>query len=155
IRHAIPDSRFLLWTNGTLLPRDCSPFAVFDKIHVTDYGGECGPKNLAALHRACPTVTVEPENLDCRLQGLTLESDAPCQRPYTEFVIDCYGNVHFCCVDWRGLASPGNVLRDGIDKCVANWHHAVNAVIGDKMLPHASIACRRCPQRYATPTSFL
>jgi hypothetical protein len=154
IRCAVPESRFLLWTNGTLLPADCSAFAAFAEIHVTDYGGANPPRNLDALRATCPRVIVERGNLDGRLAGLGEPADNPCKRPYTEFGVDAYGNCHLCCVDWRGLASQGNVLRDGLDACVSKWAAMAGAVCGDRMTAEAPEACRRCPRRYGAMSGF-
>jgi hypothetical protein len=156
IRHAVPQSRFLLWTNGTQLPSDCAAFAVFDRIQVTDYDDDESPRHLEALRRACPRVDVQWAQFDGRLTGLGEPpgSDRPCKRPYTEFVVDCFGNVHLCCQDWRGLASPGNVLRDGLDACVAKWRTLARSVVGERMTPDAPEACRRCERRYAEATAY-
>lgn len=154
ITKAVPQARFLLWTNGTLLPSDARLLSWCDRIRVSDYGGTHAPRNLGCARAACGAVTVHPAHLDARLQELGQESGRPCQRPYTEFIIDCYGSVHLCCIDWRGLASPGNVLRDGLDECVQRWRQSANRIVSDPMDPNAPEACRRCALRFKSRSNF-
>jgi hypothetical protein len=113
------------------------------------------------LRRVCPRIGSRNGNLDARLQGL-LPASADCaarvpgcQRPYTEFIIDCFANVHLCCIDWRGLASPGNVLRDGLDLCVRRWRNAARSVTVPTMDNDAPDACKRCPTRFAQRSNFM
>lgn len=153
IKSAVPTARFCLWTNGTLIPADCSRFAAFEQIHVTSYQ-EAPPKNLDALRRVRSNVQVHHNGLDKRLRGLVNVSDSPCLRPFTEFVVDNFGNVHLCCYDWRGLASPGNIFRDGVKSCVARFQAIREAVVLDKMSPDAPEACLRCGFKTAVITSF-
>lgn len=156
IRRAVPLSRFLLWTNGTLIPSDpvaLAQFALFERVVISDYGDEYSPR-VGQLGRVCPSITVIPAHLDERRQELGQPSDATCQRPYTEFIVDCFGNVHLCCIDWRGLASPGNVLRDGLDSCVVKWRDTAAGIVCTPMAPNAPEACRRCPMRFAERSNF-
>jgi hypothetical protein len=155
IKEQSPQARFLLWTNGTLVPPDCSQFAAFDQIHVTDYRqfGHA-PKFVERLSRVCGAVHVHPGRLDQRLAGLGPEDSRPCVRPFTEFVVDYYGNVHLCCYDWRGLASPGNVFTTPLDKIFQRWAKIREAVSRNAMLPIAPEACRRCAMRCGGITSF-
>lgn len=154
IKRTVPQARFLLWTNGTLLPDNAARIDWCDTIRVTDYGGAHAPHNLGCARAACGRVVVQPAHLDARMQGLGQASDRPCLRPYTEFILDCYGNVHLCCIDWRGLASPGNVLRDGLDECVNRWRQAAQRITSDPMQSDAPEACRCCPMRFGSRSNF-
>ena len=154
IAEKTPKARFLLWTNGTLIPSDCRRFAAFEQCHVTHYGGDNAPRNLAALRASCPRVHVHHNGFDRRLIGLSNESDSSCLRPFTEFVIDYHGNVHLCCYDWRGLASPGNVLTQPLDEVLARWVEIRATVVGERMTRKAPEACRRCQMRTAAFSGF-
>lgn len=153
IEKASPHARFILWTNGTLMP-EAGLLWWCDVIRVTDYGGQHAPRNLQCARAACSKVVVAPAHLDARMQELGQDSDRPCQRPYTEFIIDAWGSVHLCCIDWRGLASPGNVLSEGLDKCVARWRVWASRIVSDPMDATAPEACRRCPMRFGSRSNF-
>lgn len=154
IRDAVPQSKFLLWTNGTLLPDKTGMLSIFDIIRVTHYGGQHSPVNLHCTKQDCSRIVVQSAHLDARLQELGQDNSKPCMRPYTEFILDCFANVHLCCIDWRGLASPGNVLRDGLDRCVAAWRSAAQRIVCDPMDSGAPEACRRCAMRFNSRSNF-
>lgn len=156
IKATVPRARFCLWTNGTLVPGDCSRFGAFEQIHVTDYTNDGHPpKNLDALRNACRSVSVHSGHLDGRLIGLGGDSDRCCRRIFTEFIVDHFGNVHPCCYDWRGLASPGNIFTAGLDKCVQRWRLLRASIAGERMTFDAPAACRKCQLRTASLTGFV
>lgn len=156
IRARVPQSSFVLWTNGTLLPADCSDLAVFSQVHVSDYTRDgFPPRNMAALRAACPRVQIHPGTLDRRLQHLTAEHDAPCLRPFTEFIVDHFGNVHLCCYDWRGEATMGNVLAEPLERIVERFQSARAAMAGHRMTADAPAACRRCALRTGNLSRFV
>lgn len=156
IRARVPQATFCLWTNGTLLPADCSGLAIFSQVHVSDYTRDgFPPRNMAALRAACPRVQVHPGTLDRRLQHLTSEHDAPCLRPFTEFIIDHFGNVHLCCYDWRGEATMGNVLAEPLERIVERFQAARAAMAGHRMTADAPAACRRCAMRTGNLSRFV
>ena len=142
----VPEARFCLWTNGTLLPRRLKPFARFERIVVTDYGN-LSVRRVRALVAVNPNVQVCRWGLDNRLE---MEGDASrggCGRMFTEFVVDTYGNVHLCCYDWKGNGSPGNVHRSPLKELVARWQRIRDAVAFQPMLKHAPPVCHRCKMK--------
>lgn len=150
IREAVPEARFVLWTNGTLVPPNVKPFAEFEEIHITDYGIEDSPQMLAgALERFHTNVHVHKWDLDDRIDPPETDpADGPCLRMFTEFIIDNYGNVHLCCYDWKGLGSPGNVFRSDLAFIVNRWQAIRDCVgEGDAMSDWAPDVCQACPKR--------
>lgn len=119
IREQIPQSRFLLWTNGTRFPVDPTRIKMFSLVYITDYFGlkPAWEPFLGALG-VVGNIIGDPV-LDDRLQP---EMSQPqlhgCIRVFTEFIIDNYGNHHPCCFDWRGVLSLGNVYKEGFDELV-------------------------------------
>jgi hypothetical protein len=89
--------------------------------------------------------------LDDRLERLNGswhdKGKQPCTRPFTEFILDCFGNHHPCCYDWRGEASLGNVHVDGFTALVERWKLFQDAVCGAEMSDDAPAACRACGRR--------
>ena len=146
-----PSARFLLWTNGTLLPEDVSGFSRFAIVQITDYGSvhTPDPARVAALRRVGPKVNVNPAKTDGRLIWPTTGvRPLQCVMPFKELLIDAHGNLTLCCYDWRGQASPGNVLRDGLDACLERWATMAEAVLAWPISPAAPALCQTCPYRW-------
>ena len=156
---AVPEATFALWSNGTLLPEDCSDFTRFAEIHITDYQlAEHRAVNLSALKKACPYTQVHRWGFDDRIVVRIPPSEvsyAPCHRPFTEFVIDYYGNVHLCCYDWRGLASIGNVQETPLGALVAKWQEVREQIGRPVMAPESPDACLVCKMRSPGITGFV
>ena len=113
IKERVPEARFILWTNGQLL-NGHNDLAGFEMVRITDYEG----KNYGWTVEAAPDVHVNRWKLDKRLNAESKPNEARCRRMFTEFVVDFYGNVHACCIDWRGQIKIGNVCKDPIEDVV-------------------------------------
>lgn len=146
IRVCVPAARFLLWTNGDLLPADLEELAVFGKIVVSNYAG----RDLSALHRACRDVTVLPGNLDWRLNPprTGLDPEPHCLRPFLEIVFDYFGNVRTCCYDWRNETGIGNLHDTPFVELWQRWVTLRAALAAQPMQPTAPNRCLTCGTRY-------
>ena len=88
---------------------------------------------------------VNDAKLDKRMRGPGPDrADRGCLYPFSDLAIDHFGNVRLCCFDWQGLASPGNIFRDGLAGCLANWERTVRAIAQSPMAPDAPAVCRTC-----------
>ena len=144
VRAKVRDARFLLWTNGSLITRrNAAELRAFDGVVITNYDN----RDFGFLHRRFKQFNfvdvIFDDRRDGRLLGLR---EQRCVRPFTEFVVDCFGNVHVCCADWRGLASPGNVFRDGLDLLVTRFAEIRDRVGGSTMASDAPEVCLHCPR---------
>jgi radical SAM protein with 4Fe4S-binding SPASM domain len=153
----VPEASFVLWTNGTLIPEDCSEFRRFDEIHVTDYGLADHPtRNLKALRKVQPATKVHHWQLDGRLNGFGDEVNySPCRRMFTEFIVDYLGSIHLCCYDWQGRASVGNVHEDSLEELIRRWHGMRNRICWEAMDPGAPEACLKCKMRSTAIPRFV
>ena len=150
LAHAIaviaPESPRMVITNGAYLPDDPEPLRIFTEVHITDYGGALSPP--ANRLEALQTVTAVRYNsgkLDKRMVGPGPDrSHKACVYPFSDLTIDAFGNLRLCCFDWEGLASPGNVFRDGLDACLTQWAKTVRAISGKHMTAEAPDVCRHC-----------
>lgn len=115
IREKVPQSRFLLWTNGTNLVDD-PKVDMFEKVVVTDYYNQ-GAEHFKKFYRN--ELDVHTPNFDERLAYDSPGSSQPCLRPFIEFIINAYGDVILCCQDWENRVSIGNVLTDSFEELVA------------------------------------
>lgn len=150
IKAEAPKARFILWTNGTLIPEDCDQYKQFSQIVVSGYNEAStrGKERLAAKGINC--TFVENAQLDNRMDRVPPpEKEAPCLRPFVEFIFDAYGNTHLCCYDWRGEASFGNLMKDGIKKLATLWRETIKDIAGGKMNENAPEACRQCGHRWS------
>jgi hypothetical protein len=151
IKAEVPQARFILWTNGTLIPADCAAYRQFAQIVVSGYDdvpeSRRGFERLAALNIPCD---FRPHaGLDNRLVQITpADPAAACLRPFVEFPIDCYGNVHLCCYDWRGGGTPGNILLEGLPLVARRWRDGLSAIAGPAMTQEAPATCRTCGHRW-------
>jgi hypothetical protein len=146
IRRQVPEARFLLWTNGTLLDEDLSIYDQFAGIVMTYYGvGDLARmKALAERHRKA---TIAQWPLDGRLEIDGVETNLPCTRPFSEMIIDYYGNFHACCYDWKGQIPIGNLHNAPLDSLVSRWQSLRGKLLGPLMAADAPRACRTCRMR--------
>lgn len=147
IRQLVPTARFILWTNGTLIPEECERFQQFEQIVVTNHG----PDSIAGSERLLARQInhkVMPGTFDDRLHQIQpADCNAPCLRPFVELIIDHYGNSHLCCYEWRGRATLGNVW-DGFASVAAKWRSMLPLISGHRMAADAPAACRECGHRW-------
>lgn len=162
IVRVLPEASFTLWTNGTLLPGNpYSMFGLFDEIHVTDYGLRALPvRNLHALREYVSPgrLHIQRGRLDDRLHaiGEKVTTTASCNRMFTEFIVDYYGNVHLCCYDWQGLGSPGNIHTETLEELVGNWQWIRTwLTCPASVTPGGPPSCRRCKVRSAHIPEFI
>lgn len=149
IKVAVPEARFILWTNGTLIPEDVEQYKQFESIIISGYDERSlrGGERLSA-GKINYRLIKEPV-LDNRLARLEPESnDQACLRPFVEFIIDNHGNTHLCCYDWRGEGTLGNVLTGDFGDIATRWRNTLAEITGDKMAASAPEVCRNCGQRW-------
>lgn len=149
IKQQAPQARFILWTNGYLIPEDCDAYKAFSQIVISNYGDKSrrGLANLFA--KRIEARWMENAALDNRLQQLQLLGDTkPCLRPFVEFVIDNHGNTHLCCYDWQGKGTWGNVLVTEFVELARKWRAMLPEIAGEKMTDRAPEVCRTCAYRW-------
>jgi hypothetical protein len=156
IKEFAPEIRFTFTTNGTCFPDDMSPLKIFDWIGVTNYRDLETPdeKKLEELKELIGEGTWDPPRglfvtegrLDKRIQSNIGEdrSHINCLYPFKDFAIDYYGNCHICCFDWLGKAGIGNILTDGVERCMANWERIMRSITVAPMKEDAPDSCRYC-----------
>jgi hypothetical protein len=150
IQKVVPQAKFLLWTNGTLIPENCEHFRAFDQIIVTEYDAASTRGINYLLAKNINVGVIENPKFDDRLYNIGLktpEPTHPCHVPLKELNIDNYGNGHICCYDWKGEVNLGNLFTDGFSIIAQNWHKTIQAVTGQKMLDNAPELCKMCSHK--------
>lgn len=149
IKAETPAARFILWTNGTLIPQDCGRYAAFEQIVISNYGDE-SQRGAGRLLAKGITAKLCGGELDGRLEWIApTDPQAACLRPFVEFVIDARGNVHLCCYDWQGKACVGNVLTDDLAAVANRWRETLPSIAGRTMTDDAPEFCRQCGHRWS------
>lgn len=148
IKSKAPAARFILWTNGTLIPEECGHFLGFEQIVVSDYGEESkrGVERLKAKDVGCKVIQ---EDFDRRLHQIEpADKTAPCLRPFVELIFDAYGNSHLCCYDWQGKATLGNVIQQPFADIAGRWRQQLPSIAGHAMNGEAPRFCVDCGHRW-------
>jgi|GEM_PF-1929246 len=149
IKSKVPAARFILWTNGTLIPEECGHFLAFEQIIVSDYDDSSrrGVTRLQAKNVGCKVIQNAP--LDGRLHQIEpADKEAPCLRPFVELIFDTYGNSHLCCYDWQGKATLGNLIQEPFSDIAKRWRDQLPSIAGHKMNGQAPSFCRDCGHRW-------
>ncbi len=150
IKGKVPQARFLLWSNGMLIPENVDQYYIFDQIVISGYNAESarGRDRLAAAGIKCSYV--KNAQLDDRLQTLEVkDKSASCKRPFLEMIFDAYGNTHLCCYDWRGEGTTGNLQTESIESLAAKWYQVLPKIAGETMAADAPKVCLNCSQRWS------
>ena len=152
IQLAVPEAKFMLWTNGTLIPEDCESYKQFSTIIISGYN-EDSVRGMQRLKDSGVSATwIENPTFDNRLVTDLVPRDkyVPCIRPFVEFIIDNYGNTHLCCYDWKGKATWGNVHSEPFEVLANRWRKDIlPKIAGTSMAGDAPAACRNCTNRWS------
>jgi len=145
IRGKTPKSRFMLWTNGTLIPERCAEYERFETIIVSGYGEHSRRGYDRLVSAGIAALYMDATGLDDRLHNIAAANDrSRCVRPFLEMIVDNYGNTRLCCHDWQGRASYGNIMSHGLDKLAHRWHGMLEDICGTEMTETAPELCRSC-----------
>lgn len=145
IREKVPESRFILWTNGTILIDD-KKFDDIEFVVVTDYENK-GESLYKKYYRNRLQVT--GVNFDNRLSYEGHGSSAPCLRPFVEFNIDTFGEVHLCCQDWEPKIKIGNVYEKSFEELL-KIKEEISLTIS-KTISIDNEICYKCSNRTGLP----
>jgi hypothetical protein len=144
IKELIPNSKFLLCTNGTILPALLKEACLFDRVLISDYLS----KGMDFYYQFYPVSRCISRRsyilvFDERLTHYTEPSTSPCLRPFVEFIINNFGDAYLCCQDWRKEVEIGNILDDDLGTLDARKWEIVKTIykgMGD----NSPNTCLRC-----------
>lgn len=148
IRYRVPESRFLLWTNGMLFKHDVH-FWMFERVYVSNY---CNvqKKFYEQFFPSNTFVTVMEPFFDERMNNRGKMDSSPCLRPFVEFVVSNYGDVHLCCQDWKNEVKIGNVNTDSLSDISDRRKEIIKSIcLG--MNDNSPEQCRVCTGRIGLP----
>jgi len=149
IKVQAPAARFILWTNGTLIPEECDDYRLFSQIVISGYGAESKRGRDRLTAKGIKSRYLDDPQFDTRLLRLEPQNPAsPCLRPFLELVFDAYGNSHLCCYDWQGKATLGSIHKLQIGEIARRWREAIEHISGKEMTADAPAFCRGCGHRW-------
>jgi hypothetical protein len=118
----------LLWTNGTKLTDELLKELVsfFNKIMVTLHYPDKESQYQQWVLKYPGQFHVKPGGHDERgnvyNQRAKPRRYLPCYRPAEgEMPIDCWGEVHLCCIDWNAHEKLGNITTDWHEGIIRGW----------------------------------
>jgi hypothetical protein len=149
IKAEAPQARFILWTNGTLIPEECEQYKDFAQIVISNYG-EHSRRGVARLFaKQIEARWIEDAKFDNRLQQISVAGNTqPCLRPHVELIIDNNGNTHLCCYDWQGKGTLGNVHTKDFRQIAREWREWLPEISGKQMTNAAPAVCQSCSHRW-------
>lgn len=156
-----PDTKYLLWTNGLLLDCDMEKnefLKKFDLIYISCYDLRNKPF-FESIQQFYPAVHVEVIELDDRLDTYTRNyvNQLACKRPFFDFPIDYYGNVHLCCFDWNNEYEIGNIFDTSFkDVVLSPRYQDLLKMSKRRLLDYRTCPdiCKRCDKPWITYTKY-
>jgi len=154
IRNKVPRSRFLLWTNGTILVED-SRMKLFERVYVTNYNSvameklqQCFGVNVISIASLRDEKGVPI--LDDRLNHYGKSERNSCTLPFDNLVISYTGEAYFCCVDWQNEIKIGNIFESTLAEIDKNRLEILKKISIKDMTKDAPSACIGCAYKWVT-----
>lgn len=118
----LPNQKYLLWTNGTLLgeKREENEFLnLFSRVIITCYSKD-KMVFFTELKKSYPQITIIQHKLDDRLRSYSRQHNNyfSCKRPLYELPIDYNGNIYLCCYDWDNSYKIGNINKQSFKEII-------------------------------------
>lgn len=145
VRELVPTSKFVLWTNGTILSAD-PRMQLFEQVHVSDYFNQ--RELLLNAYKGVSSLDVFTPNFDNRIESIYIDNNnSPCYRPHIELIFDNFGEAHICCQDWKNEITIGNLWHDDFGAILERRNKVMFQICGDSMTSDAPTRCLKCPNR--------
>lgn len=131
IRKEVPEARYILWTNGTLLqPVHRNWLEAFEKVVITMHD-RSAEERIKGITNGLPNVQLADPYYDARLDIYSASGRVvgPCIRPAKiELPVNYFGWVRLCCADYRGWVSLGNIDQEDHDKVLDGFSETADMV---------------------------
>lgn len=144
IRDIKQDSKFFLNTNGNFIKKYLDKMHLFKTINISNYDRKDWSWLKEHLNKNCQ-LRILDYGLDARKQNFkNYKTLTPCYRSYKEFIIDYYGNVHLCCMDWKGNVNLGNIHTKDIMDIYYEFIRLRKLISSNPMNDNSPDICKRC-----------
>jgi radical SAM protein with 4Fe4S-binding SPASM domain len=142
IRALAPKSRFLLWTNGTILIKDWH-LGMFEKTYISNYF-HVPADTLSMFFSNIMLNGGGEDKLDKRLTCNPAEiNDTGCGMGVHDFAINNAGDAHLCCFDWRNEVKIGNIFDSDLLTLMARKRVIVDTIWKNmsELSPYRCLTC--------------
>ena len=143
IKAEVPEAKFLLWTNGTIIPED-DRMSLFDVVKCTNYFGDGGLEGY--YRKYIKDVSVFGCAFDGRLDDWKTNNKSynPCMRPLIECIFNDFGDCCLCCQDWRNDVKMGNIHTMSLKEILNNRFIVLDRVCRPMtdLSPERCLRCR-------------
>ena len=142
----IPNCRFALWTNGTILIKD-HHLKLFDRTYISNYFNF--PMELyESIFTNVRIVGFGEDGLDSRLQQnlCSIKNYGGCRLPAHDMQINNGGSMHLCCHDWENEIYIGNLFDSNI-KTLAQKKFDIFNTIQNGITDESPKKCLTCKYR--------
>ena len=148
IKDEIPQSKFFLWTNGTVRVKD-DRMKLFNRTYISNYDKLPHAHYLPYFYN-CYERVGGGQPLDNRLEIYKneTENDVRCLAPFSDFIINNSGDVHICCLDWNNEIKIGNAFDYSLKELDELRTDYIKKISGAKMLESAHKVCKSCPYKW-------
>lgn len=146
IKNQIPQVRFFLWTNGSILIKD-DRMKLFDTTMISNYNNKSIEELSQYFHN--PLTKIGGQALDNRFTKHYGEpNDNPCTIMFDNLLIANDGEVYICCHDWQNEVKIGNLFDLGLKELDARrWEYA-KQICGKRMTGKAHATCVCCTAKW-------
>lgn len=143
IRTTVPTARFILWSNGTIIPDD-PRIKNIEMVVISDYFNN--EKEIKQHFNNTQIIQQNGGVFDKRDENYQeIIAAAPCGRPLVEAIIDAWGRARMCCQDWQGQIDLGNVWENTLTEILTKRNILIPQILKGN-LPDACLRCKhRCP----------
>lgn len=144
IRKVVPQCRFLLWTNGTILIKD-PHLKMFERTYISNYF-HVPYETLELFFNGVMCDGKGEAGMDKRLEQGMKEDIRPCRMPFHDMQIDNGGDMHLCCHDWDGDIKIGNIFDEDL-KTLADKRYEIVKSIQNGITDCSPDKCLYCKEK--------
>lgn len=144
IKEICPDCRVSIWTNGLYLYPKLALEAVdigVDEFVLTAYSPDSGCR-YASMEK----IKIYAVHLDDRLKNYTRpvqNSRAPCDAPFGQLIVNRFGQVALCCMDWQYTMTFGDLHSKELEDCFKAMDEVYQNLINGIRVYDVCSRCRR------------
>jgi hypothetical protein len=149
----MPEVKFILWSNGTLLKQVHRNWLVsFEKVVFTLHDKSIKAR-IEEITNGMSNVQIADAYYDMRLDLYSSKKRVvgPCIRPSKiELPVNYHGQVRLCCSDYRGWVSIGNIADEDHNKILDAFSEAAD-LVAEAKVP----ICWKCRSLPSTPAATV
>lgn len=145
-----PNNKYLLWSNGLLVPKeeaDGYTLDIFDKIVFTLYDEKDRPM-LEEVKKRYQNVDIYDAEMDERLEiyDKNYENIVSCKKVCIEMPISNEGEVCLCTHDWNNSHKIGNILTSSFKEVILGeaYQNILKAASKHGVSTYTPEICHRC-----------